>query len=57
MSIFIPNKINVGYQNREGTYTGKLAYVIYIGKLSETCNFIANKIKNIRYELERLKMV
>ena len=29
MSIFIPNKINVGYQNREGTYTGKLAYVIY----------------------------
>ena len=28
-----------------------------IGKLSETCNFIANKIKNIRYELERLKMV
>ena len=28
-SIFIPKTINVGYQNREGTYTGKLAYVIY----------------------------
>lgn len=28
-SIFIPNRINVGFQNREGTYTGKLAYIIY----------------------------
>lgn len=28
-SIFIPKKINVGYRNREGTYTGKLAYIIY----------------------------
>ena len=28
-SIFIPKKINVGYQNRNGTYTGKLAYIIY----------------------------
>jgi hypothetical protein len=27
--MFVPNKIKVGYQNREGTYTGKLAYVIY----------------------------
>lgn len=25
----MPEKINVGYQNRQGTYTGKLAYVIY----------------------------
>ena len=25
----IPKKIHVGYQNRSGTYTGKLAYVIY----------------------------
>ena len=29
VSIFIPKQINVGFQNREGTYTGKLAYVIY----------------------------
>lgn len=28
-SIFVPKTINVGYQNRSGTYTGKLAYVIY----------------------------
>lgn len=27
--IYIPEKICVGYQNRSGTYTGKLAYVIY----------------------------
>ena len=28
-SIFVPKTINVGYQNRSDTYTGKLAYVIY----------------------------
>ena len=28
-SIFIPKQINVGFQNRNDTYTGKLAYVIY----------------------------
>jgi hypothetical protein len=28
-NIFVPKTINVGYQNRSGTYTGKLAYVIY----------------------------
>ena len=28
-SIFIPKKINVGFQNRTDTYTKKLAYVIY----------------------------
>lgn len=27
--LYIPEKIKVGYQEREGTYTGKLAYVIY----------------------------
>lgn len=26
---FIPEKIKVGFQKRQGTYTGKLAYVIY----------------------------
>ena len=31
-NIFIPKTINVGYQNRKGTYTGKLAYVIYYDK-------------------------
>ena len=28
-TIYIPKKINVGYQERKDTYTGKLAYVIY----------------------------
>lgn len=28
-NLFIPKKIKVGYQNRAGTYTGKLAYVVY----------------------------
>ena len=28
-SIFIPKRINVGYQKRNDTYTGKLAYVTY----------------------------
>lgn len=28
-NIFVPNKINIGFQNRNGTYTGKLAYIIY----------------------------
>lgn len=27
--LFIPEKIKVGFQKRDGTYTGKLAYVIY----------------------------
>lgn len=35
-TIFIPKKIKVGYQKREDTYTGQLAYIIYydeVGKL------------------------
>jgi hypothetical protein len=30
--LFIPDKIKVGFQGRAGTYTGKLAYVIYYDK-------------------------
>jgi hypothetical protein len=30
--LFIPDKIRVGFQNRKGTYTNKLAYVIYYDK-------------------------
>jgi hypothetical protein len=29
-SIFIPEKLKVGFQERQGTYTGKLAYVTYL---------------------------
>lgn len=28
-NLFIPSKIKVGFQERQGTFTGKLAYVIY----------------------------
>lgn len=28
----IPEKLKVGFQNREGTYSGKLAYVVYLNK-------------------------
>ena len=41
-NIFIPKIINVGYQNRSGTYTGKLAYVIYYderGKLRKEASW------------------
>jgi hypothetical protein len=31
MPVYIPEKLKVGFQNRSGTYTGKLAYVIYFG--------------------------
>jgi hypothetical protein len=33
--LFIPSKIKVGYQNREDTYTKKLAYVIYFDQLGK----------------------
>lgn len=29
MGLFIPERIRVGYQKRQGTYTGRLAYIIY----------------------------
>ena len=28
-NLYIPKKIHVGYQLRDDTYTGKLAYIIY----------------------------
>ena len=30
--LFIPEKMKVGFQNRDGTYNGKLAYIIYFYK-------------------------
>lgn len=48
--IFIPKTINVGYQNRSGTYTGKLAYVIYYdekGKLRKETSWNGWRDKNI----------
>jgi hypothetical protein len=28
--LYIPTKLKVGFQKREGTYTGNLAYIVYI---------------------------
>lgn len=55
-SIFVPKTINVGYQNRSGTYTGKLAYVIYYdekGKLRKETSWNSwrdCKIPNDEYD-------
>lgn len=52
-NIYIPNKINVGYQNRSGTYTGKLAYVIYYdekGKLRKQASWDNWRDQNIPNE-------
>lgn len=55
-SIFIPKTINVGYQNRSDTYTGKLAYVIYYdekGKLRKEASWNSwrdDKIPNEEFE-------
>ena len=49
-SIFIPKRINVGYQNRYDTYTGKLAYVIYYdekGKLRKERSWNSWRNKDI----------
>ncbi|QVW28952.1 flap endonuclease [Bacillus phage SWEP1] len=54
--LFIPEKLNVGYQNRQGTYTGKLAYVIYYdesGKLRKEASWNSwrdSKIDNDIFE-------
>lgn len=52
-SIFIPKIINVGYQNRSDTYTGKLAYVIYYdekGKLRKEASWNSWRDKSIPNE-------
>lgn len=49
-NIFIPKTINVGYQNRYDTYTGKLAYVIYYdekGKLRKETSWNSWRDKDI----------
>jgi len=48
--LFIPEKLKVGYQKREGTYTSKLAYVIYYdakGKLRKETSWQGWRSKDI----------
>lgn len=58
---FIPQKINVGYQTRSDTYTGKLAYVIYFdqtGKLRKEASWNSwrnEKIDNTIFNNEPLE--
>ena len=53
-NIFIPSQINVGFQNRKDTYTGKLAYVIYFdekGKLRKETSWNSWRDSNIPNEI------
>jgi len=48
--IYVPERIKVGYQNRKGTYTGRLAYVIYYdqtGKLRKEKSWQSWRHKDI----------
>lgn len=48
--LLIPEKIKIGFQTREGTYTGKLAYVIYYdtkGKLRKESSWESWRHKDI----------
>jgi len=48
--LFIPNKLKIGYQTRNDTYTGKLAYVIYFdqnGKLRKEKSWESWRHKSI----------
>jgi hypothetical protein len=55
-NIFIPKKINVGFQNRSDTYTKKLAYIIYydeknvLRKEKSWNGWRDSKIDNIEFE-------
>lgn len=54
MPIFVPKQINVGFQNRAGTYTGKLAYIIYFdekGKLRKETSWQGWRDKKIPNEI------
>ena len=49
----IPDIINVGYQERNGTYTGKLAYVVYTdskGKLRKENSIYSKNLAGIFFD-------
>ena len=54
VNFFIPKKINVGFQERNGTYTGKLAYIIYFdekGKLRKELSWSSWRDEKIDNEI------
>lgn len=53
-SMFMPKQINVGFQTRKGTYTGKLAYIIYFdekGILRKEKSWDSWRDKNIENQI------
>ena len=49
-TIYVPKKIKVGFNNRNDTYTGKLAYIIYYdekGKLRKETSWNSWRDKSI----------
>ena len=60
--LFIPDRINVGFQERHNTYTGRLAYVIYfdqrgcITKQTKHCNNQSKEICTIDNRPTHLKV-
>jgi len=59
-NIFIPEKINVGFQTRKDTYTGKLAYVIYFdnkGVLRKETSWTSWRDKKIPNEIYENKPI
>jgi len=53
-NIFMPEKINVGFQKRDSTYTGKLAYIIYFdekGNLRKETSWNSWRDKSIDNEI------
>ena len=59
-NLFIPRKIRVGFQERGGTYTGKLAYVIYYdekGKLRKEASWESWRKKEIEPHRDKMMML
>ncbi len=49
--LYIPDTVKVGYQNRTDTYSGKLAYIVYIdnkGKLRKEKSWEGWRSKKIK---------
>lgn len=47
-NIFIPQKLKIGFNNRDDTYTKKLAYIIYYdhtGKLRKQISWVTKQLQ------------
>lgn len=56
-NVYIPTKINIGFQNRNDTYTGRLAYITYYDEKINYAKNILGKVGEIkRYPIKNLRM-